>query len=145
MKPTPQLSTRQRQTFFLLLPPISPRIWYDTLGEKMKKLGFRISPYDAGLWISTTKSKLYVTAHIDDFKIVCQHREDGEWLIEALSQEFELKNLGNMGRYLGMDVTISEDGIKLTFPTIIYERGLGKVWNAKLPSGKHSNCRRNRH
>src|SRR4029077_6150150 len=100
------------QSLYGLTP--SPRIWYDTLGEKMKKLGFRISPYDAGLWISTTKSKLYVTAHIDDFKIVCQQREDGEWLIRELGKEFELKDLGNMSRYLGMDVTTTDDGIKLS-------------------------------
>jgi hypothetical protein len=115
----------------------SPRIWYDTLGEKMKKLGFRTSPYDAGLWISTTKDKLYVTAHVDDFKIVCQRHEDGEWLLEELGKEFELKDLGKITRYLGMDVTMTDKEIKLSqqsFTNELLERfGLQKCNPVSIP------------
>jgi hypothetical protein len=62
----------------------SPRIWYETVLSTMKSLGFRVSPYDPGLWISTTRKHLYVTAHVDDFKFVCENSEDGHWAIEKL-------------------------------------------------------------
>ena len=64
----------------------SPRIWYETVVATMKSPGFRGSPYDPGLWISTTRKRLYVTAHVDDFNFVCENSEDGHWAIEKLGE-----------------------------------------------------------
>ena len=92
----------------------SPRIWYETVTAVMKRLDFRVSPYDPGLWISTTHKHLYVSAHVDDFKIVCETPEHADWVIQELGKQFEIKDLGQIKHYLGMDVSFQSDGIKLS-------------------------------
>jgi hypothetical protein len=92
----------------------SPRIWYDTVTAVMKRLGFRTSPYDPGLWISTTRKHLYVSAHVDDFKVVSADPKDADWVILKLMEHFEIKDLGRIKHYLGIDVTMTDDGIKLS-------------------------------
>ena len=92
----------------------SPRIWYDTVVTTMESLAFRVSPYDPSLWISTTRKHLYVTAHVDDFKFVCENPDDGHWAIEKLGQHFEIKSLGKIKHYLGMDIAHSEKGLTLS-------------------------------
>ena len=69
----------------------SARIWYDTFAAAMKDFGFRVSPFDSGLWIHLTRKNFYVTSHVDDFKIVCENISDKEWLIEQLNSKFEIK------------------------------------------------------
>jgi phage FluMu gp28-like protein len=75
----------------------------------MKEMGFRVSLYDTGLWIHTTQPNLYVTSHVDDFKIACENRDDGDWFLNELGAQFEIKNLSEMRRYLGMDITRNVD------------------------------------
>ena len=92
----------------------SPRIWYETVSGVMTKLDFRVSLHDPGLWISRSRKHLYVSAHVDDFKIVCASPEDADWTISQFMENFEIKDLGCIKRYLGMDVTMTDAGIVLS-------------------------------
>jgi Reverse transcriptase (RNA-dependent DNA polymerase) len=95
--------------------PQSAKIWYDTLSSFLVDMGFRVSEYDAGLWISTRHRNLYLTCHVDDFKIVCATPEDGELVLNEMEKRFEIKSLGRIQRYLGMNVTFPDGkGIKLS-------------------------------
>ena len=60
-------------------------------------------PNDAGLWISTRHRNLYLTCHVDDFKIVCAALEDGEFVLNEMKERFEIKSLGRIQRYLGSE------------------------------------------
>ena len=99
----------------------SARIWYDTLSTKLKSLGFRVSAYDPALWIHTKKPNLYVTSHVDDFEITGPNRDDIQWVLDTLGKKFDIKDLGQMKRYLGMDVLFTENGCKLTQSSFIDE------------------------
>lgn len=98
----------------------SARLWYNTLTSKLQSLGFRISPYDAGLLIHDSR-KLYLTLHVDDCRITGHNSADIEWTISELSKSFELKDVTASGRYLGVQVTPSKEGTTISQPAYIDE------------------------
>lgn len=89
------------QALYGLIP--AARIWYDTLTKKMKELDFRVSPYDAGLWIHRYR-QLYVTTHVDDFQTYAPKEADIDWFMATLNQSFEFNDVGDAQKYLGVDV-----------------------------------------
>jgi hypothetical protein len=106
------LVCKLRQVLYGLTP--SARIWYNTLSEKLTQIGFRVSTYDPALWIHTTKPKLYVTSHVDDFGITGAEPSAIRWVLDEMKKQFKIKDLGQMQHYLGMDLIHTESGIKLT-------------------------------
>ena len=55
--------------------------------------------------------------HVDDFKIVAADAADAEWVVTMLATHFEIKDMGQMCYYLGMDVNMGPDGIFLNQST----------------------------
>jgi hypothetical protein len=105
------LVCKLNQSLYGLTP--SARIWYDTLTSYLKEIGFRVSPYDPGLFISTQRPHLYLTSHVDDFKIVGDE-DDARTVIDALKAKFEINDLGQIKHYLGTSVDIRDGGIKIS-------------------------------
>ena len=62
-----------------------------------------------------------MTTHVDDFKIVAADATDAEWVVTMLATRFEIKDMGEMRHYLGMDVNIHPDGIFLGQSTYVDE------------------------
>lgn len=90
------------QSLYGLTP--SARIWYDTLDAAMRELGFKTSQHDAGLWIHSRIRNLYVTSHVDDFKVHGRSKEDCDWFLTALGQKFDINDVVDNAKYLGVDV-----------------------------------------
>jgi hypothetical protein len=57
---------------------------------------------------------LYVTSHVDDFGITGADRSAIRWVLDEMQKQFEIKDLGQMQHYLGMDLIHTEHRIKLT-------------------------------
>lgn len=106
-----RLVCKLNQSLYGLAP--AARIWYDTLVAYLIHIGFRVCNYDPGLFIHTTRRHLYLTTYVDDFKIVAENSADSQWAVDALSARFEIKDMGRMKHYLGMDVDMRPDGIFL--------------------------------
>ena len=106
------LVCRLRQALYGLVP--AARIWYDSLCKDLKALGFRISDFDAALFIHSKIPNLFVLAHVDDFAVTGANSNKIIWVMEAMGRKFEIKDLGDIKTYLGMEVTQSDQGIKLT-------------------------------
>ncbi|KAF7114207.1 hypothetical protein CNMCM5793_007785 [Aspergillus hiratsukae] len=105
------------QSLYGLTP--SARIWYDTLAGHLKKMGFRTSMYDSGLFIHETKPRLYLTTHVDDFKIVAQSREEAQQVLDELKFQLNIKDLGPVKHYLGTNIDINEKGVSITLTKYI--------------------------
>jgi hypothetical protein len=90
------------------------RIWYDTLCERLSNIGFRVSPYDSGLFIHSTKPNLYVTAHVDDFGIIGANKDEIQWVLDEMGKQFAIKDLGQMKHYLGLQIIRTDAGLKLS-------------------------------
>lgn len=64
---------------------------------------------------------MYLTTHVDDFKIVAEEATDAEWVVNMLATHFKIKDMGQMHHYLGMDMDIHPDGIFLGQSTYVDE------------------------
>jgi hypothetical protein len=100
-----------RQSLYGLTP--SARLWYDDLQAYLESIGFKASPHDPGLFIYTTK-KLYITSHVDDFMIIGEHSQDATQALDNLKSRFEIKNVPEFKRYLGMNIKKEPTGIHLS-------------------------------
>ena len=113
------LVCKLNQSLYGLAP--AARIWYDTLNSYLIHIGFRVCEYDAGLFIHTEQQNVYLTTHVDDFKIVAVDATDAEWVVTMLATCFEIKDMGQMRHYLGMNVDMHPDGIFLGQSTYVDE------------------------
>ena len=70
------LVCKLKKSLYGLTP--AARIWYDTLTTYLQSIGFKVCPYDAGLFIHQSWKNLYMTSHVDDFKIVAADPTDAQ-------------------------------------------------------------------
>lgn len=70
------LVCKLNQSLYGLAP--AARIWYDTLTNYLHYIGFRVCNYDPGLFIHGERPHLYLTSHVDDFKIVAANPADSQ-------------------------------------------------------------------
>lgn len=90
----------------------SPRAWFGRFNQAMKKYGFSQSNSDHTLFLKHQNRK--VTAlliYVDDMIITGNDPEEITRLQEKLATEFEMKNLGGLKYFLGIEVARSKQGI----------------------------------
>ncbi|PNX88803.1 pentatricopeptide repeat-containing protein mitochondrial-like, partial [Trifolium pratense] len=93
----------------------SPRAWFGRFNTAMKKFGFKQSHSDHTLFLKHRNRK--VTAliiYVDDMIITGDDKEEISKLQKHLATEFEMKNLGGLKYFLGIEVARSEQGIFLS-------------------------------
>jgi hypothetical protein len=81
----------------------SAKLWADTCGEGMRLKGYTQSKYDTCLWYRT-KDKVYVTTHVDDFKIYAPTREAMDAAKQELKELYLMRDLGPISHYLGQSI-----------------------------------------
>lgn len=93
----------------------SPRTWSQRLGTYLLTLGFKKSTADPSLFIYRTKSCVcFVLVYVDDVIITCSSSTLIQEFIHQLSKEFDLRNLGPLHYFLGIQVLKHSSGIILT-------------------------------
>uniref|UniRef100_A0A2N9EIQ9 Integrase catalytic domain-containing protein n=1 Tax=Fagus sylvatica TaxID=28930 RepID=A0A2N9EIQ9_FAGSY len=83
--------------------------------NSMRKYGYRQSNFDHTLFLKHRQSKVTaLIVYVDDMIITGDDAEEISRLQEQLSTEFEMKNLGGLKYFLGIEVARSERGIFLS-------------------------------
>ena len=113
------LVCKLKRSLYGLTP--AARIWYDTLTTFLRHIGFKVCAYDAGLFIHQERRNLYLTSHVDDFKIVAANPADAQWVMDTMSARFEMKDVSDKRFYLGMEVDYLPNGIRLSQPEYIQQ------------------------
>jgi hypothetical protein len=93
----------------------SPRAWFGRFSLAMKKYGYQQSHSDHTLFLKRQRGK--VTAliiYVDDMIIMGDDSKEISSLQEQLATEFEMKNLGGLKYFLGIEVARSKQGICLS-------------------------------
>ena len=81
----------------------------------MKKYGFQQSNFDHTLFLKHRQGKLTaLIVYVDDMIIIGDDSEEITRLQEQLASEFEMKNLGGLKYFLGIEVARSKRGIFLS-------------------------------
>ncbi|KAK8919208.1 hypothetical protein KSP39_PZI021074 [Platanthera zijinensis] len=90
----------------------SPRAWFRRLYKFMMKLGYIQSQADHTLFIKRKGNLISILiVYVDDIIITGDYLEEIIHLKEQLSREFEVKDLGKLRYFLGIEVARSQQGI----------------------------------
>ena len=93
----------------------SPRVWFDRFRQAMLKRGYRQSNADHTLFHKHSNNKVAILiVYVDDIVMTGNDTEEIVGLKHHLAQEFEVKDLGHLRYFLGIEVLRSKKGIFLT-------------------------------
>ena len=93
----------------------SPRAWFGRFRKAMLKLGFSQSNADHTLFYKRCGGKLTILiVYVDDIVITGDDDQGIERVKQHLRNEFEVKDLGEMRYFLGIEVSRSSRGIYLS-------------------------------
>jgi histone deacetylase 1/2 len=93
----------------------APRAWYSRLSSKLIALGFFASKSDASLFIYRKRNiTIFMLIYVDDIIVASSSQAATDALLKDLSQEFALKDLGDLSFFLGVEVQKVDNGIVLS-------------------------------
>lgn len=87
------------------------RVWNETLTRALLTIGFFQSKVDQCLYTYKRKDEeCYLCVHVDDFLFVSTSIDLINRLAKQINTQFEIKDLGNVKHFLGIDVERDSDG-----------------------------------
>ena len=91
----------------------SPKAWFSRFTSVMVGMGYRQSQGDYTLFIkhSATEGVTVLIVYVDDIVVTGNDEEGMSKLKECLIREFEIKELGRLKYFLGIEVAHSKEGI----------------------------------
>lgn len=93
----------------------APRAWFAKFSSTIHRFGFRSSPYDHALFIRrTSKGYVILLLYVDDMIITGDDLQEIQDLKRRLNKEFEMKDLGLLNYFLGLEVTSNSKGYFLS-------------------------------
>lgn len=93
----------------------SPRTWFGRFTQAMKRFGYREGNSDHTLFIKCKDGKVtLLSIKVDDMIVIDDDMNEIEQLQEYSSSEFEIKDLGGLQYFLGIEVACSQEGIYLS-------------------------------
>lgn len=91
------------------------RTWFDTLSQFLLNLGFNCSKADSSLFVFCNNSiTIILLVYVDDIVITGNNVTKIQYMIDALGQEFAIKDLGQLNFFLGMEVKYNANGVTLS-------------------------------
>ncbi|RVX07945.1 Retrovirus-related Pol polyprotein from transposon TNT 1-94 [Vitis vinifera] len=94
----------------------SPRAWFERFTKVVKRYGFVQCQSDHTLFVKHfLEGKLaIIIVYVDDIILTGDHEEKIDLLKKLLTKEFEIKDLGNLKYFLGMEIARSKKGIAVS-------------------------------
>ena len=93
----------------------APRAWFAKFSSTIFRLGYTASPYDSALFLHhTDKGTILLLLYVDDMIIVGDDLSGIQELKDFLSQQFEMKDLGHLSYFLGLEITHSTNSLYIT-------------------------------
>ncbi|RVW35720.1 Retrovirus-related Pol polyprotein from transposon RE1 [Vitis vinifera] len=92
----------------------APRAWYGKIAEFLTQSGYSVTPTDSSLFVKANGGKLaIILVYVDDLIITGDDVEEICRTKENLSVCFEMKELGQLKHFLGLEVDRTHEGIFL--------------------------------
>uniref|UniRef100_A0A2N9J670 Integrase catalytic domain-containing protein n=1 Tax=Fagus sylvatica TaxID=28930 RepID=A0A2N9J670_FAGSY len=98
-----------------ILKEEAPRAWFERFTGQLLQFGFTASAADSSLFIYRSKTIIaYLLLYVDDIVLTSNTPTFLDTLIHHLSSIFELKDLGPLHYFLGIQVTRDSKGLHLS-------------------------------
>ncbi|KAE8673149.1 hypothetical protein F3Y22_tig00111810pilonHSYRG00151 [Hibiscus syriacus] len=108
----PEYVCKLRKTLYGLKQ--APRAWYGKIAEFLTKSGYSVTPADSSLFVKANEGKLaIVLVYVDDLIITGDDEAEILQTKENLSVRFQMKELGQLKHFLGLEVDRTHEGIFL--------------------------------
>ena len=92
----------------------APRAWSNRFSSYLQNIGFEISKADHSLYVQKIGGGIVViVVYVDDVIITSDCEEDINQVKRLLKAEFDMKYLGELMYFLGIEVICTKDGIWL--------------------------------
>ena len=92
----------------------APRAWYGKIAEFLVQSGYHVAPADSSLFVKVQGGKLAVVlVYVDDLIITGDDKDEIQQTRSNLSIRFQMKELGELKHFLGLEVERSDKGIFL--------------------------------
>lgn len=82
----------------------SPRCWNTALNEQLKNMGLIQSSADPCLYTAPGGEKVIVAVYVDDILIATETESKMKYVKTCLSRKFEVKDLGELTSFLGVQI-----------------------------------------
>ena len=93
----------------------APRAWFERFAFHLLHLGFTASVADSSLFIfCSDRTIIYLLLYVDDIIVTGNNSSQIASLIAALGTVFELKDLGDLHYFLGIQITPIPHGLLLS-------------------------------
>jgi hypothetical protein len=94
----------------------APNVWFKTITSEFVKLGYCKCESDHGIWIKfgPDGKRTFIILYVDDLLIMSEDDDELANLKRELSIRFEMKDLGEAKRFLGMEIEHGFDGVART-------------------------------
>ena len=90
----------------------APWAWFAKFSSTISRLGYMASHYDFALFLCRTdKDTILLLLYVDDMIITGDDFSGIQELKDFLNQQFEMKDLGHLNYFLGLEITHSTNGI----------------------------------
>lgn len=93
-----------------------PRAWFDRFTKSIKKIGFHQEQADHTLFYKHSSSgKIGIlVVYVDDIILTGDDKVELQKLKKTLATEFEIKDLGQLRYFLGMEIARTKRGISIS-------------------------------
>ena len=91
----------------------SARKWYELLAALLQKLGFITSHFGPCIFIHLSETT-FISTYVDDITIFAPLSAFRIKVKDALTSEFDCKDLGDVRYILGLEVNYTDQGIELS-------------------------------
>ncbi|KAK2356004.1 hypothetical protein QL285_093367 [Trifolium repens] len=91
----------------------SPRAWFGRFTKVMVGFGFKQSQGDNTLFVKHSESGgvTMLLVYVDDIIVMGDDEKEQQMLAQRLAKELDIKTLGKLKHFLGIEVTHSRKGI----------------------------------
>ena len=109
----------------------SPRAWFGRFTKSMRAFGYRQSNSDRTLFLKKQHGKITtLIVYVDDMVVTGNDPEERKALQNYLSREFEMKNLGPLKYFLGIEVSRSSGNFSVSMKVCL--RSFTRDWNVRM-------------
>jgi len=89
----------------------APRIWWETISKKLREMGMTQLVSDPCAY---TNGDVIINIHIDDLLIISADDTKIDQVVLELSKSFKMKDLGNVSRFLGIEIEYVREARTIT-------------------------------